>query len=236
MSGGVKPKTPKRTAVATPDPDGRAMGTTERVAEIIRQGIRTSQFVPGQHLVEIDLTQRLQISRSSLREALRHLNGDGIVSMGRYRGTHICRLDRRAIDDLLEVLEQLVSLAARRATKAPLEKRRLLDAAVEASGKSLNGVDNGNPMLVRQTFYDTLFEISGNDELPRVTPLSRADLFRAQIRPYQSHEEQRKHAEGYGLIAQAVLSGDPVKAEAAVRAHFEATRQMVDRLPPQAVE
>lgn len=235
MIVGAKTKTPKQAAMK-PEPDARAMGTTERVAEIIRQGIRTSQFVPGQHLVEIDLTQRLQISRSSLREALRHLNGDGIVSMGRYRGTHICRLDRKAIDDLLEVLEQLVSLAARRATKSTLEKRRLLDAAVEASGKSLNSSDAGNPMRIRQTFYDTLFEISGNDELPRVTPLSRADLFRAQIRPYQSHEEQRKHAEGYGLIAQAVLSGDPAKAEAAVRAHFEATRQMVDRLPPQAVE
>lgn len=225
-----------KTGAGGTEQEGRAVGTTERVAEIIRQGIRTGQFVPGQHLVEIDLTQRLQISRSSLREALRHLNGDGIVAMSRYRGTHICRLDRKAIDDLLEVLEQLVTLGARRAASSTLEKRKLLDAAVDASGKIQPGRDNGNPMLIRQAFYDTLFEISGNAELPRVTPLSRADLFRAQIRPYQSIEEQREHAEGYSLIAQAVLSGDPDAAQKAVKAHFEATRRMVDRLPKQAFE
>ncbi len=226
--------TKQTTEANAAEPDGRAVGTTERVADIIRQGIRTGQFVPGQHLVEIDLTQRLQISRSSLREALRHLNGDGIVAMNRYRGTHICRLDRQAIDDLLEVLEQLVTLAARRASRSTLEKRKLLDAAVEASGKISPGRDNANPMQIRQAFYDTLFEISGNAELPRVTPLSRADLFRAQIRPFQSIEEQREHAEGYALIAQAVLNGDADQAEKAVKTHFEATRKMVDRLPPQA--
>ena len=149
---------------------------------------------------------------------------DGLLMPGKFRDYCPNGLQVEGREEVLRVVAGVTASQA------------LLDAAVEASGKSLNGVDNGNPMLVRQTFYDTLFDISGNDELPRVTPLSRADLFRAQIRPYQSHEEQRKHAEGYGLIAQAVLSGDPDKAEAAVRTHFEATRQMVDRLPPQAVE
>lgn len=217
---------------------GLPLGTTEKVAEVIRQGIRTGQFVPGQHLVEIDLTQRLQISRSSLREALRHLGGDGIVAMHRYRGAHICRLSRRAIEDLLEVLEALVLLAARRAARlAPTpQKQRLVDAAVAAADQHRRTGNHADYLSVRQAFYDALFEMSGNMELPRVTPLRRADLFRAQIRPFQSLAEQYSHAEGYGAIARAVLAGEEKAVERAVRNHFAATRAMLDQLPPEAFE
>lgn len=214
----------------------RELGTTEKVAEVIRAGIRSGQFAPGQHLVEVDLTRSLQISRSSLREALRHLNGDGIVTMSRYRGAHISRLSRKAVDDLLEVLEQLVRLAARRAAMSDGAKRALMDAAIQAALKHALTADQNNYLVVRQAFYDALFALSQNEELPRVTPLRRADLFRSQMRPFQTQDDQRAHAEGYKTIAQAVADGDPQKAEDAVAAHFKATRVMVKKLPPEAFE
>jgi DNA-binding GntR family transcriptional regulator len=211
-------------------------GTTEKIAEAIRNGIVSGQFVPGQHLIESDLTQRMKISRSSLREALRHLNGDGIVAMHRYRGAHICRLTRREIDDLLEVLEQLVRLAARRATRSSDHSARLMDAAIAASERHRERADHRNYLSVRQSFYDALFVMAGNGELPRVTPLRRADLFRAQMRPYQTQTQQLAHADGYRLIALAVQSGDEGVADAAVVTHFAATRAMIGTLPVEAFE
>jgi DNA-binding GntR family transcriptional regulator len=214
----------------------RSIGTTEKVAEAIRLGIRTGQFVPGQHLVEAELTLRLQISRSSLREALRHLSGDGIVAIHRYRGAHIHRLSRREVRDLLEVLEQLVRLAARLGAASTLEKRDLMDAALEAARR--HDEDGGHRLYlsVRQAFYDALFEVAGNQELPRVTPLRRADLFRAQIRPYQTREQQQQHTDAYKLIAQTVIAGNVAAAEAAVGALFAQTHAMVDVLPDIAFE
>lgn len=215
---------------------GGSVGTTEKVAEAIRSGIRTGQFVPGQHLVEAELTLRLQISRSSLREALRHLSGDGIVAIHRYRGAHIHRLSRKEVRDLLEVLEQLVRLAARRGAGSTREKRDLMDAALEAARR--HDEDGGHHLYlsVRQAFYDALFEVADNQELPRVTPLRRADLFRAQIRPYQTREQQEAHTQGYRLIAQAVIGGDVAAAETAVGALFAQTYAMVETLPDIAFE
>lgn len=210
---------------------GAATGTTEKVADTIRNGIRTGQFVPGQHLVEAELTLRLQISRSSLREALRHLNGDGIVEIHRYRGAHICRLSRRETRDLLAVLEQLVRLAARLAAESTHEKRALMDAALEAAQRHDEDGDHRSYIAIRQAFYDYLFEVAGNHELPRVTPLRRADLFRAQMRPYQSWEQQQAHTAGYCLIAQTVIAGDVEGSDMAVQALFAATRAMVSVLP-----
>lgn len=212
-----------------------ATGTTEKIAETIRNGIVSGQFVPGQHLIEADLTQRLKISRSSLREALRHLNGDGIVAMHRYRGAHICRLTRRESEDLLEVLEQLVRLAARNAARSS-ERATLMDAAIAASERHRQNSDHRNYLTVRQSFYDALFIMADNAELQRVIPLRRADLFRAQIRPYQTQSQQISHADGYRLIAQAVQSGDAVAAESAVVTHFQATRDMIAELPTVAFE
>lgn len=211
-------------------------GTTEKVAEAIRSGIRTGQFVPGQHLVEAELTQRLQISRSSLREALRHLSGDGIVAIHRYRGAHICRLTRKETRDLLEVLEQLVRLAARLGAASGREKRALMDAALDAARRHDEEGDHRSYLAVRQAFYDCLFAVADNEELPRVTPLRRADLFRAQIRPYQSWEQQRAHAAGYSLIAQSVAAGDAEASEAAVQALFASTHAMLTTLPDIAFE
>lgn len=212
------------------------IGTTEKVADAIRTGIRTGQFVPGQHLVEAELTLRLGISRSSLREALRHLSGDGIVAIHRYRGAHINRLTRREVRDLLEVLEQLVRLAARLGAASGHANRSLMDAALEAARRHDEDGNHRSYIAVRQAFYDCLFEVAGNRELPRVTPLRRADLFRAQIRPYQTRQQQDSHTEGYRAIAQTVNAGDVEAAEAAVAALFAQTNAMVDELPDAAFE
>jgi len=218
----------------TPDPP--STGTAERAVEIIRQGIRGGSFAPGQHLVEIDITSRLGISRSSFREALQQLAGEGLVTLSRYRGAYICILSRKSIDDLIAVLEPLVALAARRAARAAGEegKQELATIASQAIADRREGGEHSAYLVLRQSFYDVLFRLADNNELPRVTPLGRADLFRAQIRPFQPIDDQRRHADGYRRIADAVISGNIESAGKAVAAHFAETRAMLDRLPETA--
>lgn len=217
-------------------PEPATTGTAERAVEIIRQGIRAGSFAPGQHLVEIDITTRLKISRSSFREALQQLSGEGLVTLSRYRGAYICMLGRKTISDLLAVLEPLVTLAAQRAACAAdmSGKQELADVAELAIADRRQGGEQSAYLVLRQGFYDVLFRLADNTELPRVTPLGRADLFRAQIRPFQALDEQRRHAEGYRRIADAVMAGDPGSAEQMVAAHFAETRAMIERLPTDA--
>ncbi len=209
---------------------------TEKVTDAITQGIRTGMFVPGQHLLEPDLTHRLGISRGSLREALKHLAGDGIVTLNRFRGAYISTLNRKAVLDLLDVLEPLARLAARLAAEncdSDEYKVRMLAsaAAIDAAGKNR---DRGRYLECRRHFYDTMISISGNAELARVMPLSRTDLFRAQVESVQSEAQRRRHASGYAKIAKAVVEQNPSAADRAVRRHFDGTRQTMDVLPPTA--
>lgn len=209
---------------------------TDKVTEAITQGIRSGAFVPGQHLLEPDLTQRLGISRGSLREALKHLAAAGIVTLNRFRGAYISTLDRQSVLDLFQVLEPLARLAAKLAAAncdSEDERTRLLAAAssIERAGKVR---DRGEYFEQRRRFYDTMIAISGNAELARVMPLSRTELFRAQIETVQSDAQRRRHSRGYSKIAKAIVAQNPAAADRATHRHFSGTLETIDALPAQA--
>jgi DNA-binding FadR family transcriptional regulator len=62
-------------------------------------------------------------------------------------------------------------------------------------------------------------------------PLTRTDLFRAQVETVQTEKQRQRHASGYAKIAKAVLERNPAAAERAVRRHFDGTRKTMDELP-----
>jgi len=64
------------------------------VVDAIVSGIRLGRFVPGQKLVEADLTESIGVSRGPVREALKRLAAEGIVSLTRHRGAYIRVLTR----------------------------------------------------------------------------------------------------------------------------------------------
>lgn len=209
---------------------------TDKVSEAIIQGIRAGAFVPGQHLLEPDLTRRLGISRGSLREALKHLAAAGIVTLNRFRGAYISQLDRKSVLDLLDTLEPLARLAARLAAQhcdTTDKQRRMKTAAdeIEAAAKSRN---RALYLENRRNFYDAMIEIGGNRELARAMPLPRTDLFRAQVETIQSERQRQRHATGYGKIAKAIIDGDPAGADRAVQRHFAGTRLTMEELPQHA--
>lgn len=218
---------------AAGDPSGSA---SERVVESILQAIRAGSLVPGQHLLEPDLTRQLGISRGSLREALKHLGAAGIVTLNRFRGAYIARLDRKSVLDLLDTLEPLAILAAKLAAEncsSEAQRRRMRDAAdqIEEAAKSRN---RARYLERRRHFYAVMVDIGGNRELERTMPLSRTDLFRAQVETIQSEKQRQRHASGYDKIAKAITDRDPGAAERAVRRHFAGTRETISELPEKA--
>ena len=215
--------------------NGGARDTIRIVADGIVFGIRSGQMVPGQHLAESDLTKRFGISRGSLREALKQLASDGIVTLSRFRGAYISALDRTGVLDLLDVLEPLCMLAARLAAencRSDEIKAELKTISAELSRGTGSG--RATYLELRHEFYDRLVAMGGNTELGRVIPLARTDLFRAQFDSVQTREQEKRHAAGYSKIAEAVAVGCPAKAERAVKKHFVGTRETLAVLPDHA--
>lgn len=213
-----------------------AASAADKVSGAIIRGIRSGAFVPGQHLVEPDLTRRLGISRGSLREALKHLAAAGIVTLNRFRGAYIATLDRDNVLDLLQTLEPLAKMAARLAAEKcdTPEKVKMMEDAAAAIEKASLSRNRGPYLEMRREFYSTLIRIGGNRELERAMPLTRTDLFRAQVEAIQSEKQRYRHASGYRRIANSVIARDARAAERAVQRHFSGTRETVAELPAEA--
>ena len=84
----------------------------EQALTALRRAITTGQLSPGTHLVETDLSDALQISRGTLREAMRQLQQEGLISAGARGRLSVRHLDTKEIKDIFDVRAALESLAA----------------------------------------------------------------------------------------------------------------------------
>jgi DNA-binding GntR family transcriptional regulator len=212
------------------------LSSPDRVVEAIVRGLRAGVYVPGQRLIEADLTRDLSVSRGPVREALKRLAAEGVISLTRHRGAYIHALSREEVNDSLVVLEVLTGLMARLAAtrigtgENEAKMRKALDSllAFRASGGGAAFLEE------RRRFYDTLIEIGGNHQLRRILPLMQIHLLRMQFQSYATpHDRDEQFAE-YTAISKAVLAGDPAKAERVTRAHIRRTAIRLNRLPDEA--
>jgi DNA-binding GntR family transcriptional regulator len=205
------------------------LSSPDRVVEAIVRGLRAGVYVPGQRLIEADLTRDLSVSRGPVREALKRLAAEGVISLTRHRGAYIHALSREEVNDSLVVLEVLTGLMAR------LAATRIGTGENEAKMRKALGSLLGAAFLEeRRRFYDTLIEIGGNHQLRRILPLMQIHLLRMQFQSYATpHDRDEQFAE-YTAISKAVLAGDPAKAERVTRAHIRRTAIRLNRLPDEA--
>lgn len=197
--------------------------TPDRVADAISKGILVRRYTVGQRLVEADLTRELGVGRSTVREALRILASSGVVELTPHRGAVIRALTREDAASLLGVLEVLSGLAARLAAThihRPGNAQRF-EAAARRLVRARTPETLDQILDERATYYQVMFDIADSGELNRVLPAARAHLFRAQFYHSLTGADLRAMVAEYRGISEAILAGDPAKAESRMRRHIQ---------------
>ena len=114
------------------------------VFNILRQAIITGEFAPGERLMEIALAERLGVSRTPVREAIRKLELEGLVVMIPRKGAEVAKITEKDLRDILDVrcaLEELsASLAAEKINE---EQKKELKFALLAFEKAIQSGDSG---------------------------------------------------------------------------------------------
>lgn len=216
-------------APATPGATKKQVSTPERVAASITKGLLRREYSVGQRLVEAELTEKLGVSRSTVREALKILASQGVVELIPHRGAVIRGLTLSEADNLLAVLEVLTGLAARLAAeKIDRDGNRMRFAT---AAKPLIEPDESNVLDrfldERARFYQAMFEVADSEDLNRAMPNWRAHLFRNQFYGFLTKGDLRAMVAEYRQITEAVLAGDPTKAELHTRRHLQKSRERV---------
>jgi DNA-binding GntR family transcriptional regulator len=211
--------------------------STDVVINHIVSGVLAGRFVPGQRLVEADLTRALRISRGPVREAFRRLDALGILSRTMHRGACVRTLSRTEGIDLLLTTEPLIGLVARLAADEVKAGNGWSDIAL--LGRELRSYRDRDPDLSndpsqRQHFYDILIAIGGNTQLPSVFPTMRIHLLRLQTQSFRDGDDRRTNVDDFAAVAEAVLAGDAKAAEKASHAHNRRMRRAIQQMPDEA--
>ncbi len=179
----------------------------DQVSGILRQAIAERELRPGRRLVERELVDRLQVSRATIRESLRELEAEGLVTVIPQRGAVVASISLQEAADVYEVRAAIESLIVRRFVERAGEAYmvRLADALDDLS----RAIDAGRPvrelLAVKDRFYGVLIDGAASPVL--ATMLSslqaRVSLLRAtslthEGRPLEMLRELRTLAKAIG--------------------------------------
>jgi len=191
-----------------------------QIEDRLREAIHTGVLKPGEKLIERDLCARLGVSRTSLREALRQLEAEGLINLVPYRGPEVAYLSLKEAVDIYQVRELLEGFAGQQFAKLANEaERNELDACFEDIRKAIKAKEYERLIDLKEQFYrillggaqnevarETLLRLNGRVRRLRAISLSASD------RPARTLAELR-------LVMAAIRNRDPEQARIACAHH-----------------
>jgi len=195
----------------------------EEVAELLRQRIFSRELEPGSWIDELKLADEYGISRTPLREALKVLAAEGLVTMKVRRGAYVTEVSEKDLADVYHLLSLLESdaagVVAGHATEAELAELDALHAELEAAAAP-GHVDRQNFFAINERFHMRLLAIANNRwrdqmvaDLRKVMKLNRHNSLLKSGRIGESLKEHR-------AIMAAIKSRDAANAMARMQQHF----------------
>lgn len=194
----------------------------EQALSALRTAITSGELEPGKHLVETELSDMLQISRGTLREALRQLEQEGLLSAGPRGRLSVRHLDAKEIRDIFAVRAALESLAARTLCELPDRER-----VIESLHKAIDVMEAAEQASLEERiesdmeFHRTLCRLTGNETLLHswnsLEGSIRMSIMFAGVEKGVSNMNVNRHRD----IVAAIETGDASLARKTIREHMD---------------
>jgi DNA-binding GntR family transcriptional regulator len=207
----------------TPHKNLKQRALYEEVAELLRQRIFSRELTPGSWIDELKLAEEYGISRTPLREALKVLATEGLVTMKVRRGAYVTEVNEKDLHDVFHLMALLEADAARTvaqtATDKQLQELEALHQQLEKAAKDKK--DHIRFFTMNEGFHIRLLQIADNKwagqmvaDLRKVMKLNRAQSL---LKAGRIEESLAEHA----AIMAALKKRDAAATQAAMRAHIE---------------
>lgn len=191
------------------------------VFNTLRQAILRGELKPGERLMEIQLANKLGVSRTPIREAIRKLELEGLVLMIPRKGAEVADISEKSLRDVLEVrkaLEELaVQLACDKITKEEIED---LKKAAEDFKKILKSRDITEIAEADVRFHDIIFMVTDNQKLVQLLNNLREQMYRFRVEYLKNEEVHPQLIAEHEKIIEHIMERDKAKASAIVSEHI----------------
>jgi DNA-binding GntR family transcriptional regulator len=208
--------------------------------EELRQAIVSGELLPGERLLEEELSARLGLGRAAVRMALVRLEHDGLVDRERHRGARVRRVSEDEAVEIIEARAALEGLAARHAALSADD--RSIEALREIIGEMRRLREAGDLLALSNMnarLHARILEISGHETAKRLSRTLSSQIVRFQYRTVLLPGRPDQSFAEHSALVDAIAARDPDAAEEAMRHHLlrvaDALRtQQVAEPPPDA--
>ena len=192
------------------------------VFQTLRQAILKGELQPGERLMEIKLAERLGVSRTPIREAIRKLELEGLVIMIPRKGAAVANITEKDTKDVLEVRRTLemfaVEVACDRITPEQLVQLKEAAKAFEASKGSMDLIRIAETDM---NFHEIIYEATQNERLVQMLNNLRENMYRYRIEYLKDPNYYDSLVREHQAILDAVENGCKEKARVCMRDHID---------------
>lgn len=192
------------------------------VFETLRTAILDGNLKPGERVMEVQLAEKLGVSRTPVREAIRKLELEGLLEMIPRKGAYVADVSIKDVLNVLEVRASLeglaASLAAERITEEEIE--HLKQSAKEF--EEMNRANDRDGMVAKDTeFHSILLNASGNNKLLSIVEDLSDYVQRFRVIYFTEYSDSKDIIEEHRKLLNAISERDGEKASQAAKDHIE---------------
>lgn len=206
------------------------------VFQTLRQAILKGELKPGERLMEIHLAQKLGVSRTPVREAIRKLELEGLVIMIPRKGAVVSEITVSELEDVLEVRLALEELAVRHACRKHTEEQlETLQKAAAEFRRVLHGPDIVAYAQADEEFHDIIYKMTGNRRLVQILNNLREQMYRYRLEYLKDKSSHPLLVHEHDEIVSALAARDEKNALRVMNGHVQRQKEyIIQRLAQKA--
>lgn len=188
----------------------------------LRRAILTGELKPGERLMEIHLANRLGVSRTPIREAIRKLELESLVTMLPRRGAIVAEINEKGLKDVLEVRRALDVLCAELACERISEKEKNdLKQACFAFERATKEGTATEIAAKDVALHDIIVRSTGNDRLIALVNNLAEQMYRYRFEYIKDESQHDQLVIEHKAILDAIIKGDKKAASEAAAIHID---------------
>lgn len=200
------------------------------VFNTLRQAILTGELKPGERLMEIHLANKLGVSRTPIREAIRKLELEGLVTMIPRRGAEVAQITEKSLQDVLEVRRSLDALCAELACERISEAQiAALEAACTAFEEATQTKNARAIAAADVELHDIIISATDNKRLVQLVNNLAEQMYRYRFEYIKDETMHSRLVEEHRVIFEAIRDRNKAVAAAAAVTHIDNQMESIAR-------
>ncbi|MBR3755699.1 MAG: GntR family transcriptional regulator [Firmicutes bacterium] len=200
----------------------------EIVYEQLKRQILTGEITPGTRMMEVDLADEMGVSRTPVREAIRKLEKEGLVTIEPRRGAYASDISVKDMVDTMEVREHLESLAASLAAETMTdEQREELEYIADEYTKAIHNNNMEDMIHYDELFHKGIVKASGNKTLIQISESVQELALRFRYLYYDDLSRYGSMPMEHKQILDAIENSDPEAAKECAKNHVKRLKDFV---------